>query len=239
MDKIMNFDEVKLPVNKTPKFVGKKFYDKYFCKLVLRIDESKLKKTKFEGASGNAWGSYSSSWSRYRSYDNRSALLGSLVKDVKKILTNSDHRLRAEGKHISIFTNDVTDLNALMDKLSPHFDQIEMPINSNHSTVLDRHRAVVVRTSLFDKKYKFKIYMKPYFELRENRYNDVKLFLENIADHGLNGTLYSFFNTNRRTRSLGWTAAVYLNDPSDLMMFQLRFNNDIQKIEEAVLISSL
>jgi hypothetical protein len=239
MDKIMNFDEVKLPVNKTPKFVGKKFYDRYFCKLVLRIDESKLKKAKFEGSSNNAWGSYSSSWSRYRSFDNRSTLLGSLVKDIKKILTNDDYRLRAEGKHISVFTNDVTDLNALMDKLPLHFNQIEMPINSNHSTVLDRHRAVVVRTSLFDKKYKFKIYMKPHFELRENRYNDVKLFLETITDYGLNGTMHSFFNTNIRTRSLGWTAAVYLNDPGDLMMFQLRFNNDIQKIEEAVLISSL
>lgn len=227
----MNFDELKLPANKKPKYIGKKFYDKYFCKLVLQIDDSKLKTTKIDSGFYSSW--------RYRSYDNRSTLLASLVKNVKKILTNDDYRLRAESKYLSVFTNEVADLNALMDQLPSHFKLIEMPINSNHSTVLDRHRAVVVRNSLFDKKYKFKIYMKADFGLREKRYSDVKLYLENISNYGLNNTMDRFFNSNLRFRNLGWTAAVYLNDPSDLMMFQLRFNNDIQKIEEAVLISSL
>jgi hypothetical protein len=149
------------------------------------------------------------------------------------------HRLRAEGKHLSVFSNDVTDLNSLMDQLSLNFHEIQMPINSKHSDILDRHRAVVVRNSLFDKKFKFKVYMKPEYKLREIRYNDVKEYLENIKDYGLNHAMDRFFNSNMRTRGIGWTAAIYLNDPADLMMFQLRFNNDIQKIEEAVLISSL
>lgn len=228
----MNFDELKLPSKHAPKYISKKFYDKYFCKLVLKIDESKVKSTKI--ATG-----FRPTWGRYSSYTNRFELLGELVKDVKKIIVNDDYRMRAEGRHLSIFTNDVSDLNAIMSQLSPHFYQIQMPINSNHSDILDRHRAVVVRNSLFDKQFKFKVYLKGDYALRENRYNDVKLYLENIANYGLNSTLERFFYTNKLSRGIGWTAAVYLDDPSDLMMFQLRFNNDIQKIEEAVLISSL
>jgi hypothetical protein len=51
--------------------------------------------------------------------------------------------------------------------------------------------------------------------------------------------MYQFFNTKRGDKSIGWTAAVYLNDAGDLMMFQLRFDEDIMKIEEAVLIDNL
>jgi hypothetical protein len=81
--------------------------------------------------------------------------------------------------------------------------------------------------------------MKPLYTLRESRYNEVKEYLENISDYGLNGTMHDFFNTNFNNKRIGWTAAVYLNDPSDLMMFQLRFDDDIMKIEEAVLIDNL
>jgi hypothetical protein len=51
--------------------------------------------------------------------------------------------------------------------------------------------------------------------------------------------MHDFFKTNFNNRRIGWTAAIYLNDPSDLMMFQLRFDDDIMKIEEAVLIDNL
>jgi hypothetical protein len=114
-----------------------------------------------------------------------------------------------------------------------------MPVNNNHTEVLTNHRSVVVRNSLFDKKYKFKIYMKPYYELREARYNNIKEYLENISDYGLNSGMYQFFNTGFSARRIGWTAAVYLNDPSDLMMFQLKFDDYIMKIEEAILIDNL
>lgn len=227
----MNFDELKLPYKKKPKYISKKFYDKYFCKLVLKIEESKIKETKISAGF--------TSWNRYNTFTNRSELLGRLIKEVKKVIVNDDHRFRAEGKYLSIFTNDVNDLNEVMSILSLNFYELYTPINTNHSEVLDRHRAVVVRNSLYDKKYKFKVYMKPDYALRETRYKDVQLYLENIEDHGLNHTMNIFFNTDFSTRRAGWTAAIYLNNPSDLMMFQLRFNNDIQKIEEAVLISSL
>jgi hypothetical protein len=81
--------------------------------------------------------------------------------------------------------------------------------------------------------------MKPLYTLRESRYNEVRDYLENISDYGLNGTMHDFFKTNFNNRRIGWTAAIYLNDPSDLMMFQLRFDDDIMKIEEAVLIDNL
>jgi len=37
----------------------------------------------------------------------------------------------------------------------------------------------------------------------------------------------------------GYTVAIYLNDPEDLMMCQMKFHNEIHYIEEAVLLSNL
>lgn len=227
----MNFDEVKLPQGFQAKYIGKKFYGKYYCKLVLKIDPLLIKKTNV--STGHT------RWARMGSYTNRFELLDRLVKDVKKLILNDDCRFRSEGKNISIFTNDVADLNLIIEKMPVNFSELYMPINNNHTEVLSNHRSVVVRNSLFDKKYKFKIYMKPYYELRENRYNHIKEYLENVSDYGLNGTMHDFFNTEHNSRRIGWTAAVYLNDPSDLMMFQLRFDDYIMKIEEAVLIDNL
>jgi len=225
----MNFDEIKLPHGVQAKYIGKKFYGKYYCKLVLKIDQSKIKHARMT----------MTQWSRYMPTSNRYNLLNNLVKEVKQLILNDDYRFRAEGKNISIFTNDVTDLNLIIEKMPVNFCELYMPVNSNHTEILSNHRTAVVRNSLFDKKYKFKIYMKPYYELRETRYKDVKEYLENVSDYGLNGAMYQFFNTKRDDKSIGWTAAVYLNDAGDLMMFQLRFDEDIMKIEEAVLIDNL
>ena len=231
MDRTMNFDEVKLPEGIQAKYIGKKFYGKYYCKLVLKIDSALIKQSRVSIGTMR--------WSRAGSFSNRGELLNKLVKQVKSFITNDDYRLRAEGKNISIFTNDVNDLNSIIEKMPVNFCELYMPVNNNHTEVLSNHRPVVDRNSLFDKKYKFKIYMKPYYELREARYSHIKEYLENISDYGLNSALYQFFNTNFSSRRIGWTAAVYLNDASDLMMFQLRFDDDIMKIEEAILIDNL
>jgi hypothetical protein len=231
MARTMNFDEVKLPQGFQAKYIGKKFYGKYYCKLVLKIDPLLIKKTNVSTGHNR--------WARIGMYSNRFELLGKLVKEVKTLMLNDDYRFRAEGKNISIFTNDVTDLNVIIEKMPVNFYELYMPINNNHTEVLSNHRSVVVRNSLFDKKYKFKIYMKSDYKLRESRYKDVKLYLENVHDYGLNGTMHDFFKTEYNSRRIGWTAAIYLNDPSDLMMFQLRFDDDITKIEEAVLIDNL
>jgi hypothetical protein len=227
----MNFDEVKLPPGIQAKYIGKRFYGKYYCKLVLKLDPLLIKQSRVSTGTVR--------WARMGVFSNRFELLGNLVKEVKKLILNDDYRFRAEGKNISIFTNDIADLNSIIEKMPVNFCELYMPVNSNHTEVLSNHRSVVVRNSLFDKKYKFKIYMKPLYTLRESRYNEVRDYLENISDYGLNGTMHDFFKTNFNNRRIGWTAAIYLNDPSDLMMFQLRFDDDIMKIEEAVLIDNL
>jgi hypothetical protein len=53
----------------------------------------------------------------------------------------------------------------------------------------------------------------------------------------VNKTLRQYFNNIPGYK--GYTASIYLNDPEDLMMCQIKFNNEIYYIEEAVLISSL
>ena len=171
MDRTMNFDEIKLPQGVQAKYIGKKFYGKYYCKLVLKIDTWLIKQSKVSTATIR--------WGRTGVFSNRFELLGKLVKEVKQHMLNDDYRFRAEAKNISIFTNDVADLNSIIEKMPKNFCELYMPVNNNHTEILSNHRSVVVRNSLFDKKYKFKIYMKPYYELREARYSNIKEYLEN------------------------------------------------------------
>jgi hypothetical protein len=99
---------------------------------------------------------------------------------------------------------------------------------------------VLVRKSLFEGKYKFKIYFKSDWKEKAERYPKIKEWVDSLqCDYKLNNILEGFFNTKRPIRNLGYTIAVYLNDPGDLMMCQLRFNDSILKVEEAVLLEEL
>jgi hypothetical protein len=226
----MKLDESKIPDGCKVKHIQKMYYGKYIYKLMFELDKSKL----IQSSTKTIWNV------RHRHYTNRFQLINKLLELVKPVLKNDDYRIRSEGCSISLFTSDTDDVNALILAFPKNIIMVERPVNDNHIEIMDKFRKVVVRPSLFNKNYKFKIYLRAGFDLRENRYKEVQNFLENLnSDWAVNHTLDRFFNTTLMGRHLGYTAAVYLQDTQDLMMFQLRFNNDINKIEEAILLSDL
>lgn len=226
----MNLDESKIPAGCKVKYIKKMYYSKYIYKLTLEIDKAKLIKT-----NNMAWRNI-----RHASYSNRFQLVNELVNELKPVIKDDNYRIRAENCKVSFFTNNVDDVNSVILKFPGGVTELEKPMNTNHAEIIDKFRKVVVRQTLFDKKYKFKVYLRYGFDLRENRYKDVQEFLQNLdSNWGINHTLDRFFNTKASTRHVGYTAAVYLNNTEDLMMFQLRFNNDINKIEEAILLNEL
>jgi hypothetical protein len=199
--------------------------------MVFEIDKSKLVRSTVK---------QNYFYARFHAYSNRVELVAELLAQLDKHVKSSDYRVRTESIRISLFTSDFDDVLALTSNLGHRLVEFERPYNDNHVEILDNFRKVVVRNSFFERDYKFKIYLKYDYKMRESRYSDVQNFLENLdSKWAVNSILDKFFNTKVTTRRLGYTAAVYLNNPEDLMMFQLRFNDDISKIEEAILVSDL
>jgi hypothetical protein len=231
MAQIMNLDNIQLPARCKVKYTQKMYYKKYIYKLIFEVDKNKLIRSQ---------GKQTYYYAKYISYTNRMQLINDLLKSIDQHMTNDDYRLRSESIRISLFTSDINDVVSLIANMPDRLVEFERPYNDNHVQILDNFRKVVVRPSLFEKEYKFKIYLRYDHKMREIRYSPVQQFLENLdGKWTVNSTLTRFFNTKMVGRHMGYTAAVYLNSAEDLMMFQLRFNEDIAKIEEAVLISEL
>lgn len=226
----MKLDNFCFPSHVKLKYIQKKYYSKYFYKLELQLDKSKLVREDTK-----RWRA-----SSYINYSNRFYLIKEIVADIKSSVVDDDYRIRSEGISISFFTNSEENIIKIFEKIPSNVLSLYRPLNSAHVDVIENHKKVLVRGSLFEKKYKFKVYLRPSWEQREKRFSEFKDWLDNSnTDYALNNALKQYFNTNRSMRGIGYTTAVYFNDPQDLMMFQLRFNNQILKIEEAVLLSEL
>lgn len=232
----MSLDNFKIPPGCKAKYIEKMYYKKYKFKMVFQIGKSKLIRNP---------DSHKMSYWSYRSnaYLNRAELAHDLTKLVKRNAPDTNNRFRAESSKVSVFTNSLEDVNRLLEKVGNRLIEFEYPKSEKHADLIDEHRKVVVRNNLFEKYYKFKIYMKYNPQERERRYADLKSFLETFGtrqkDYEINSCLQNIFNTKKQIRYAGYTIAIYLKNVDDLMMFQLRYNDDIQKIEEAVLVSDL
>jgi hypothetical protein len=218
-----------------PKFVKqfsieRKYYKKYFYKIVLKVDDNVVK----------------TSVPRMYHPFGFSALYAArqnLVKDIAALpIQDADCKIRSESRWVSVFTNDTALIELLFQELSHRITEYHRPVSEEHKEVVDQNRRIRVRKRLFENEFKYKVYFSQDWKYRENRYIDVKNWLAGLENSegtrwAVNKTLQQYFGNMPGYK--GYTAAIYLNDPEDLMMCQIRFNNEIYYIEEAVLISSL
>jgi len=234
----MTLDDIQLPSWVKVNFIEKQYYSKYFCKLTLAIDSSKIKSTgqKYEY---DRW-SY-----RYKHSSEIAGLNKKLCKDILRVLGEKDYRLRREGKDVSVFFNDEEILQVLKEQLPGRITEFHRPLNDAHKEVVVDNRRIRVRKSLFEKQFKFKVYLSNDWNLRERRYKEFQEWVESMDNipfeqrWKLNSGLLRMFNPRASVRSAGYTMAIYLNDPEDLMMCQLKFNDKIQYVEEAMLLQDL
>ena len=227
MEPIMN-----LSIPKTVKqfSIERKYYKKYFYKIVLKVDDSKLK----VGMPRiyHPWG-FTAMYSARQD----------LIKEIAALpIQDADCKIRSESRWVSVFTNDTKFIELLFKDLSHRIIEYHRPVSDNHKEVVDQNRRIRVRQRLFENQFKYKVYFNQDWKSRNDGYKDVKLWLDGLEDSSgtrwaVNKTLHQYFNGTPGYK--GYTAAVYLNDPEDLMMCQMRFHSEIDYIEEAVLISSL
>lgn len=210
-------------------FIEKKYYKQYFFKICLRIDEALVKPKS----------TYYNHQSRFILHDAQQSLL----KEIANLpVENALCRIRTEGRHVSVFTNDLEFIGEIFDKLSHRVEEFHLPVNDEHQKVLEQNIRVRVRKRLFENAFRYKVYFVNHWRISTDSYRDVKDWLEGIENTeqsrwAVNKSLQRHFDQSRFFR--GYTAALYLNEPEDLMVCQMRFHNEINYIEEAVLISSL
>lgn len=228
----MNLDSIGLPLDKV-KYTSKLYYSKYPYKIQISIDQTKLEIYK----------KHSRGYRRKLfDHSNFSQLLLSLRLEIIDMLADrpEDFVIRGET-YMSVFTDKEDIIRSLVDRYQDRVIGLEKPMNNQHFDIMNRHKKIIVRSRLFEKYYRFKVYFKCTYEMRNKRFQPVKEFLESIDPncYKLNTSLNDFIHNSVRDRNIGWTIAIYLRDAEDLMMFQMRFNDDIEKIEEVVMLSSL
>jgi hypothetical protein len=210
--------------------IERKYYKKYFYKIVLEVDMSKIK----PGVPRI-----------YHPYG-FSALFTArqeLLKEITNLpIQDADCKIRSESRCVSVFTNDTKFIELLFKDLSHRIIEYHRPVSEEHISVVDQNRRIRVRKRLFENEFKYKVYFSIDWRLRQDAYSEVKQWLNGLENTNgtrwaVNNTLRQYFNATSGYK--GYTAAVYLNEAEDLMMCQMRFHSEIQYIEEAVLISSL
>jgi hypothetical protein len=219
-----------IPKNVKEYSIERKYYKKYFYKIVLKVDESKIK--------AGVPRIYHP-WSFSALYSLRQELLN---KIVALPIADADCKIRSESRWISVFTNDTDFIELLFKDLGHRIIEYHRPVSEEHKNVVDQNRRIRVKKRLFENKFKYKVYFSRDWKHRTDQYSDVQLWLNDLDNSdknrwAVNKTLEQYFNNMPGYK--GYTAAIYLNDAEDLMMCQMRFHSEIECIEEAVLISSL
>jgi hypothetical protein len=216
------------------KHIERKYYKKYFYKICFEIDKSQIKQS-FKGYIGHDYA---------RTISIRS-MQNVLLKSIKENINIEDYRIRSEYYNVTIFTNDENTVQTLIDQLADRIVEIHCPLTQAHKEAIDESRRIRVRKTLFEDKFKFKVYLNFSWKLREQHYLDIKDWVNSMENPNgtrwaVNKCLTKHFNYDTKYRhSIGYTAAIYLNDAEDLMMCQMKFHDQIHYIEEAVLLEDL
>jgi hypothetical protein len=210
--------------------IERKYYKKYFYKIVLKVDDSNIKP-----GVPRIYHPYGFT----ALYDARQNLLKEIIALP---IQDADCKIRSENKWVSVFTNDAEFIELLFRDLRHRITEYHRPVSDVHKDIVDQDRRIRVRKRLFENDFKYKVYFTQDWKYRTDGYIDVKNWLYGLDNINgvrweVNKTLRQYFDSIPGYK--GYTAAIYLNEPEDLMMCQMRFHSEIQYIEEAVLIDSL
>ena len=229
----MNLDNYKFPPGVKTEYTQRKFYNKYCYKIVCQIDMDQLEPS--VDASNNYFYRH-----RLRFYSNKGRLLEEIKNQMEANLKH-DRQTRCEGFCVSLFSNSEDDVIEILKSMPQRVVEVVRPASQQHIDVLDKNKKIIVRKTLFNDQFRYKIYFKSNYDLREQRYKPVQDWLENFdnLEWAGNENLKKFFYVKNPRVHVGWTTALYLNSREDLMMLQLRFNDDISLIEEIVLLSEV
>ena len=181
-----------------------------------------------------------------------------ITKPIKRIMADYeletghaiDYRLRQEGATVNLYFSDTKVLElVLADRITSKIVSLHRPINDKHLEVMEVNKKIRVRKSLFNKSYRYKLYIKNTTKFRKEELSAFNNWIKETfpedsriaTNYGLDYLLvYGKNKENARSWYIHNTVlALYINDEIDLMLTKLRLNEHIAYIEEAVLLTEL
>jgi hypothetical protein len=239
----MSLDNYTIPAHIKVNPTEKNYFNKYPFRVEFTVDKSLLiSRTK----SNRNWG-IGNNWSNLREIkDQLASTLSKALAAVEDTLgSDIDCRLRSEGYSINIYFAEVQMLGMFLHipELAQSINQITCPLNQQHLDSLCINKVVRFRHSLFLKKYTYKVYLQPSPKLVAE-YEKLKLWLDETYHNDndrveLNSEFMRQLKGGYSSRYWGSRLVIYFAEEIDLMMGQLRLNEHIKLIEQAVLFSNL
>jgi hypothetical protein len=181
-----------------------------------------------------------------------------ITKPIKRIIADHeletgqvlDYRLRQEGATVNLYFSDTKVLElVLADRITSKIVSLHQPINDKHLEVMEVNKKIRVRKSLFNKSYRYKLYIKNTIKFRKEELSSFnnwikETFPEDSRISVNTGLDYLLVYGKIKERTPTWytyntVLAIYINDEVDLMLMKLRLNEHIAYIEEAVLFTEL
>lgn len=189
-----------------------------------------------------------------RSYSNtdywlkRSRLRTELRNQISANLDDHEYRTRQEGNSVSFFLNSSAIVDELSKKFKDSIIEIHMPLNDEHTRLMQENHRIRIRNTLFYDKYRYKVNIK---SNNVDRFDDLKTWLYSLETDKNenrwmpNSPLKYVFNmsgTERKKPRFSYrysSFAVFLNDEQDVMMLQLYLNDWYLGTEKAVLVTEI
>lgn len=232
----MNF-----PTGIKVKYTVKRFYRSFSYRICFKIDESELVYSQVN----RGW------YGGRRPNSNLLQLRNDLrYRIIDQLPDELECKLRCEGENVSMYINDQTIFEDLVNRLSSSIYEVSIPVSDSHKQVMEDNHRVRVRKKLFHNKYRFKVNIKSSWTDRFANFENLYSWLQNLEDSegdrwAANNPLKRVFriiDTNGKyneTRYYQHNYAVYLNDDQDVMMLQMWLHHYYDSAEKAVLISEL
>jgi len=181
-----------------------------------------------------------------------------VTKPIRRILADYaletghelDYRLRQEGATLSVYFSDTKILELILaDRIVSKIVSLYRPINDKHLEVMEINKKIRVRKSLFNKAFRYKLYIKNTTKFRKEELSAFNNWIKDTFPEddriAINAGLdYLLVYGKTRERARSWyihntILAIYINDEVDLMLTKLRLNEHIAYIEQAILFTEL
>jgi hypothetical protein len=224
----------------------KSFYKKYTHKLQFEAVKEKASTSFINNGHYN--------WRARRSnYYNVNVEITSIIRNILDEYQESklDYRIRQEGCTVNLYFNDNLILELMLrDRIVSNIVMLYRPLNPKHAEYMEIDNKIRVRKSLFNKQYRYKLYIKNTAKFRKEELYNFRVWLEatypdeHRAKTNVGLELCFAMDLNTLNKKPNWrtsntTLAVYFNEDIDLMMAKLRLNEYVSHVEEAVLVSEL
>jgi hypothetical protein len=216
----------------------KMYYKKYAYRICFTVDDDRIIKS-------NLVRGWYAPYTRTNLYSLQTELKRKIIDHLPDEL---DCKFRGEHKIVTMYLDDESIFNDLVERLHYCITEVSVPTNNSHKQLMmDNHR-IRVRNTLFLKQYRYKVNIKNGWTWKFTEFDSLNSWLNSLENE--DGTRWCASSplasvlamtpeqrAAPRFRYRYSSFSIYLNDEQDVMMLQLWLNNYYDGVEKAVLIS--